>query len=195
MHALGADAFGSLPPGAPDRVAAGRPRRDRAHRVRRAGPISTRSRCFGRSRNARAEADRLDACRPRCCRGRLRADRLISRARRSRRPASTATCGLATSWRDRDGRAWLIDPAAYGGHREVDLAMLRLFGSPSERDLRGVRGSGAARRRRTRSGSASGSSCRSWSTRCSSAARTARRRAKPRAATSDDDQNVPHGLA
>ncbi|MEJ7876648.1 MAG: fructosamine kinase family protein, partial [Solirubrobacterales bacterium] len=32
-----------------------------------------------------------------------------------------------------DGGAWLIDPAAYGGHREVDLAMLRLFGSPSER--------------------------------------------------------------
>ena len=32
----------------------------------------------------------------------------------------------------RDGRAWLIDPAAYGGHREVDLAMLRLFGSPGQ---------------------------------------------------------------
>jgi fructosamine-3-kinase len=29
-----------------------------------------------------------------------------------------------------DGRPWLIDPAAYGGHREVDLAMLKLFGSP-----------------------------------------------------------------
>ncbi|MBB3045089.1 fructosamine kinase family protein [Nocardioides soli] len=29
-----------------------------------------------------------------------------------------------------DGRAWLIDPAAYGGHREVDLAMLSLFGLP-----------------------------------------------------------------
>jgi fructosamine-3-kinase len=27
-----------------------------------------------------------------------------------------------------DGRPVLIDPAAYGGHREVDLAMLRLFG-------------------------------------------------------------------
>lgn len=27
-----------------------------------------------------------------------------------------------------DGRAWLIDPAAHGGHRETDLAMLRLFG-------------------------------------------------------------------
>jgi fructosamine-3-kinase len=25
----------------------------------------------------------------------------------------------------------LIDPAAYGGHREVDLAMLSLFGAPS----------------------------------------------------------------
>ncbi|HEU5037571.1 MAG TPA: fructosamine kinase family protein [Nocardioides sp.] len=29
-----------------------------------------------------------------------------------------------------DGHAWLIDPAAYGGHREVDLAMLALFGLP-----------------------------------------------------------------
>lgn len=25
---------------------------------------------------------------------------------------------------------WLIDPAAYGGHRETDLAMLHLFGAP-----------------------------------------------------------------
>jgi fructosamine-3-kinase len=32
-----------------------------------------------------------------------------------------------------DGGPWLIDPAAYGGHREVDLAMLRLFGSPGPR--------------------------------------------------------------
>jgi fructosamine-3-kinase len=29
---------------------------------------------------------------------------------------------------DPDGRPWLIDPAAYGGHREMDLAMLDLFG-------------------------------------------------------------------
>ena len=35
----------------------------------------------------------------------------------------------------RDGRPRLIDPAAYGGHREVDLAMLRLFGAPSPRML------------------------------------------------------------
>ena len=34
---------------------------------------------------------------------------------------------------DTDGMPWLIDPASYGGHREVDLAMLRLFGGPGER--------------------------------------------------------------
>jgi fructosamine-3-kinase len=34
---------------------------------------------------------------------------------------------------DAAGRPWLIDPSAYGGHREVDLAMLRLFGAPSRR--------------------------------------------------------------
>ena len=29
---------------------------------------------------------------------------------------------------DRSGVSWLIDPAAHGGHREFDLAMMRLFG-------------------------------------------------------------------
>jgi fructosamine-3-kinase len=29
-----------------------------------------------------------------------------------------------------DGEPVLVDPAAYGGHREIDLAMLSLFGSP-----------------------------------------------------------------
>jgi fructosamine-3-kinase len=29
---------------------------------------------------------------------------------------------------DAGGRSWLIDPAAHGGHREFDLAMMRLFG-------------------------------------------------------------------
>ena len=36
---------------------------------------------------------------------------------------------------DRTGRPWLIDPAAYGGHREVDLAMLALFGRVPARTL------------------------------------------------------------
>jgi fructosamine-3-kinase len=29
---------------------------------------------------------------------------------------------------DTAGRSWLVDPAAHGGHREFDLAMMRLFG-------------------------------------------------------------------
>jgi fructosamine-3-kinase len=33
--------------------------------------------------------------------------------------------------RDPSGAPCLIDPAVYGGHREMDLAMLTLFGSPS----------------------------------------------------------------
>jgi fructosamine-3-kinase len=36
------------------------------------------------------------------------------------------------AYADSEGRPWLIDPSAYGGHREIDLAMLRLFGAPSE---------------------------------------------------------------
>jgi fructosamine-3-kinase len=34
---------------------------------------------------------------------------------------------------DESGGPCLVDPAAYGGHREVDLAMMRLFGGFSER--------------------------------------------------------------
>jgi len=34
---------------------------------------------------------------------------------------------------DARGRSWLIDPAAHGGHREFDLAMMRLFGGFDER--------------------------------------------------------------
>ncbi|MBI4896964.1 MAG: fructosamine kinase family protein [Actinobacteria bacterium] len=32
-----------------------------------------------------------------------------------------------------DGRIFLIDPVAHGGHRELDLALLKVFGGPSER--------------------------------------------------------------
>lgn len=34
---------------------------------------------------------------------------------------------------DDDGAPVLIDPAVYGGHREIDLAMLQLFGAPGAR--------------------------------------------------------------
>ena len=71
-----------------------------------------------------------------------------------------------------DGRVWLIDPAAHGGHRETDLAMLQLFGCPHlDRVLEDTR-----RRRRSptagRTESDRTSSSRSWCTPCSSAAAT-----------------------
>jgi fructosamine-3-kinase len=34
---------------------------------------------------------------------------------------------------DAHGESWLIDPAAHGGHREFDLAMMRLFGGFGDR--------------------------------------------------------------
>ena len=34
---------------------------------------------------------------------------------------------------DARGDSWLIDPAVYAGHREVDLAMMRLFGGFSSK--------------------------------------------------------------
>jgi fructosamine-3-kinase len=37
---------------------------------------------------------------------------------------------------DGDGRPWIVDPSAHGGHRETDLAMLRLFGGPGARCYR-----------------------------------------------------------
>jgi fructosamine-3-kinase len=47
---------------------------------------------------------------------------------------------------DSRGRPWLIDPWAYGGHREVDLAMLALFGGGPARVLDAYREQGAAGR-------------------------------------------------
>jgi fructosamine-3-kinase len=37
------------------------------------------------------------------------------------------------------GVPWIVDPAAYGGHREVDLAMLSLFGRPAPATLAAYR--------------------------------------------------------
>ena len=75
----------------------------------------------------------------------------------------------------RDGRPWLIDPAAYGGHREVDLAMLRLFGSPGPHVPRRLRGAATRSRPATRSASSSTSCSRCSCTRRCSAAATPRR--------------------
>ena len=80
-----------------------------------------------------------------------------------------------------DGRPWLIDPAAHGAHRELDLAMLRLFGTISRADARRLRGGRCRSPPATTSACRSGRSSRCSSTRSSSAVPTARRSAgRPR---------------
>jgi fructosamine-3-kinase len=116
MHLAGADAFGALPPGAPGPY--------------RIGPLELPS---GKSDDWPSfYAER----------------RLLPLARDF--PAVEAVCeriadlaGPPEPPARLHGDLWggnilgrcLIDPAAYGGHREVDLAMLRLFGWPGDRFL------------------------------------------------------------
>ena len=71
--------------------------------------------------------------RPAAIRAPVRPHPTRSPDRRNRPPASTATSGAATSSPTRHGNTWVIDPAAHGGHRETDLAMMRLFGGFGER--------------------------------------------------------------
>ena len=131
MHALGAERFGSLPPGAPDRTLriglaelelsetgswpefyAGQVLLPLAARARDAGNLSA-----GDARSVAAVRERIEEfAGPPEPPARLHGDLWSGNV-------------LA----DAKGDAWLIDPAAHGGHREIDLAMLRLFGAPSER--------------------------------------------------------------
>jgi fructosamine-3-kinase len=60
-------------------------------------------------------------------------DRLFSRIQDVAGPSEPPSRIHGDLWRGNvlgsvDGRTWVIDPAAHGGHRETDLAMMRLFG-------------------------------------------------------------------
>ncbi|NNE12044.1 MAG: phosphotransferase [Ilumatobacter sp.] len=60
-------------------------------------------------------------------------DRVIDRLGELGVPAEPPTRLHGDLWAgnrlvDSHGRSWLIDPAAHGGHREFDLAMMQLFG-------------------------------------------------------------------
>ena len=132
LHAAGAPAFGAPPPGAPlaglrlgALALAGAPRRRLARVLRRAPPAR---RSLRRTPGARrGGAPRGRGAWPSGCRS--------WPGRPSRPRGCTATCGRGNVLAGADGRARLIDPAAHGGHREVDLAMLRLFGRPAPRTL------------------------------------------------------------
>jgi fructosamine-3-kinase len=60
-------------------------------------------------------------------------ERLFARIKDIAGPAEPPSRIHGDLWRgnvlaDSRGHAWVIDPAAHGGHRETDLAMMRLFG-------------------------------------------------------------------
>jgi fructosamine-3-kinase len=133
VHAAGAPAFGTAPPGAPLRglrlgevelpagTAADWPAFYAEHRL---APL------------VRAAADR-GALPPG---GAAAIEGVIARLPELAGPAEPPARLHGDLWGGNvlagaDGRPYLIDPAAHGGHREVDLAMLRLFGSPSPRML------------------------------------------------------------
>ena len=110
MHAAGAPQFGSLP--APGRFFVGRCELESPE-----GPdwnsYYLEHRCLPLARQIGLEAEV----------GAVRVDAPVEPPARLHGDLWTGNV-LA----DRSGRPWLIDPAAYGGHREMDLAMLDLFG-------------------------------------------------------------------
>ncbi|MFN8112636.1 MAG: fructosamine kinase family protein [Solirubrobacterales bacterium] len=135
LHAAGAEAFGALPPDAPEV-----PLRFGGVELpgEAGGPGATWAQHYGvrieRLASEAAGAGRLDersAAAIAAVVGRI--DTLCGPDEPPARVHGDLWSGnvLAAA----DGRPWLIDPAAHGAHREIDLAMLRLFGSVSARTL------------------------------------------------------------
>ncbi|WP_328558775.1 fructosamine kinase family protein [Streptomyces coelicoflavus] len=127
LHAAGAPAFGAAPPGGPEEAYIGLapmrnapgddwPRWYAAHRVL---PYLRRAFDAGTVRTGEA-AD---------------VERVCERLPELAGPAEPPARLHGDLWSGNvlwgaDGHVHLIDPAAHGGHRETDLAMLRLFGCP-----------------------------------------------------------------
>ncbi|MFJ6071282.1 fructosamine kinase family protein [Streptomyces sp. NPDC093065] len=127
LHAAGAPAFGAPPPGGPEEACIGLapmrnvagddwPRWYAAHRVL---PYLRRAVDAGTVRADEA-ADVERVC-----------ERLPGLAGPVQPPARLhGDLWSGNVLWGADGHVHLIDPAAHGGHRETDLAMLRLFGCP-----------------------------------------------------------------
>ncbi len=95
---------------------------------------------------------------------------------------------------DADGRSWLIDPAAHGGHREFDLAMMRLFGGFGDTVLRRVRRRSSPSRTVGPTASRSTRSRRSSCTRSSSAVVTSAPQPPPSTCTSNGSERYEQPL-
>ncbi|MFK4189827.1 fructosamine kinase family protein [Streptomyces sparsogenes] len=132
LHAAGAPAFGAPPPGGPEEAYIGAaPMRNRpgAHwpgwyAEQRVLPYPRRAVDQGRLRGAEAAV----------------VERLCERLPDLAGPAEPPARLHSDLWNGNvlwgaDGHVWLIDPAAHGGHRENDLAVLHLFGCPHLDDV------------------------------------------------------------
>lgn len=130
IHAAGAPGFGALPPGAPE----GEPLRFGVAELPTASAEVGASwpRIYGEriERLAAAARDhgRLDGS------ASAAIDRAVERLDEIAGPPEPPARVHGDLWSGNvlaaaDGSAWLIDPAAHGAHREIDLAMLSLFGS------------------------------------------------------------------
>lgn len=126
LHASGAPTFGAGPPGAPTDAWIGRaPMRNVAgddwapwYAEHRVAPYLRTARETGH-----LTADEADVIERAC-------DQLPALAGPSEPPARLHGDLWSGNVLWSSEGAWLIDPAAHGGHRETDLAMLALFGCP-----------------------------------------------------------------
>ncbi|MFV0137755.1 fructosamine kinase family protein [Streptomyces sp. HMX87] len=127
LHAAGAPAFGAAPPGGPEDAWIGRAPMRNVHGTdwpawyaeHRVLPYLRRTVDDGTVRPAEA-ADVERVC-----------ERLPELAGPPEPPARLhGDLWSGNVLWGADGGVWLIDPAAHGGHRETDLAMLHLFGCP-----------------------------------------------------------------
>ena len=146
IHRAGADAFNALPPGSPRRAlrfggvevpAAARCRETdpsgRELDSERSWPDVYAERIATLSLAARERG----AIAPSCSQA---VERVIERLPDLAGPPEPPARVHGDLWSGNvlagaDGRPWLIDPAAHGAHREIDLAMLDLFGTVSSRTL------------------------------------------------------------